>query len=68
MEWLAALSAALPVIGKVIDVFQKTPDEKLHDVKNDIIKHMEDVSAALAHMEKNKGDTSELEKIFNRRR
>lgn len=63
---IGIISALLPIIGKLIDVFSKTPEEKLLDVKESLLKYVEDVGAGLKHMKQHDGDTSVLEKVLNK--
>lgn len=61
------ISTLLPIIGKLIDLFTKTPEEKIIDVKDSLLRYLADVDAALKIVKETKGNTDELERILNRR-
>jgi hypothetical protein len=67
MGIVTLISALLPIIGKLIDLFTKTPEEKIIDVKDSLLRYLSDVDAALKIVKETKGDTSELERVLSRR-
>jgi hypothetical protein len=67
MPILSIISAALPILSKLLDLLTKTPEEKLGAIKDDIIKRIQDLSDGVDHAVRTKGDTSELERILNRK-
>jgi hypothetical protein len=67
MTVLGIISALIPIIGKLLDVLTKTPDEKIGDVKTALLKYLEDIGAGLKKAKETGGDTSELEKVLNKR-
>lgn len=68
MPILGIISALLPILSKLIDIFQKTPEEKIGDVKGALLSYLEDIGAGLKKAKETNGDTSELERLLNRRR
>jgi len=68
MGFLSALAPAFQVLLKVLDLFEKTPAEKREEQLTALLKYIEDVKNASSKAKDTKGDTSELEKVLNRRR
>ena len=68
MSILSVLSALIPVLGKILDLMTKTPEEKLGDIKDALLNYVEEISAGLKKAKETKGDTSDLEKALNRHR
>jgi hypothetical protein len=66
MNIISLLSTLLPIIGKIIDLLTKTPDEKIADVSKALLRYVEDIGAGLKKAKETKGDTSELERVLNR--
>jgi hypothetical protein len=67
MNIISLLSTLLPIIGKIIDLLTKTPDEKIADVSKALLRYVEDIGAGVKKAKETKGDTSELERVLNRR-
>lgn len=68
MNIIAILSAALPIIGKLLDILTKTPEEKLLDISKALVAYLDDLSAGVKHAKENPGDTSKIDDAINRRR
>ena len=66
MQWLSALIAILPIAGKLLDLFIKTPEEKREAVLRAFIGFTANVAIAV-DKGKETGDFSELEDELNRR-
>jgi hypothetical protein len=67
MSWVSLLTTIIPIIGKIIDLLVKTPDEKIADVSKALLRYVEDIGAGVKKAKETKGDTSELERVLNRR-
>lgn len=68
MGILQALAAILGVVGQIITLFQKTPEEKRADLIKGIEGYMKDLHQAVQKSQESGGDTSALEDLINRRR
>jgi hypothetical protein len=68
IAFFSSLAAVWPVISKLLDLATTTDTEKLAHVNKALLEYMEDISIGLKKAKETKGDTSELEKILNRRR
>lgn len=67
MEIIAAISAMIPLITKVFDLFNKTPEEKREAVLRKLIDLTQDLAVAVDHVKKTNGDTKPLEDLLNGR-
>lgn len=68
MSILSILSALLPIIGKLLDVLTKTPEERIIDIKDALLIYLEEINAGVKKAKDTKGDTSDLEKALNKHR
>jgi hypothetical protein len=66
MGYLQALMALLPLLGKILDIFTKTPEEKREAFLLSMITYLGDVQGAV-DTGKRTGDYKDLEDVINRR-
>ena len=64
---IAAISAALPVLSKVLDLFIKTPVEKLEERQREVLSFIRDIHEGVKKSIETGGDTSSLEDTINKR-
>lgn len=63
----AALLALLQLAPKLLDLFIKTPEQKITDVNKAILQYVEDMGAAVKLVNDDPGNTKSLEDVINRR-
>jgi hypothetical protein len=68
MAVINAILAALPVIGKILVLFIKSPEEKLSDLSKALLSKTEELHAAVKKAKETKGDTGAIEDVLNRRK
>jgi len=62
---MASFLAILPILKMLLELFIKTPEEKLGEVSTNISRYLSEIKDGVQHLKENKGDTSKLEDALN---